>query len=298
MKKFIVLSVFLCTGVLFAEVNSFLILDLKTESILGSISKGKFYKSKDTYGKLKQSMPEFVKVNSFGTKRTYLKLADSILNDTFDVYDDTHIKEKEIQLKTLEKTDFYCPNYFQMTTSSKVNSGVAISNSINWNLTPREIKPLAKNSKVYNAVVKDILISKGFKNPKISIKQIYSTDLDNDKQNEIIIVGEHYKNIMKEGGARRSSSNPGDYSFVIVRNVYKGKVNNIFLGESFNVSSIDSAESRVVPNTYELTAILDLNGDGTMELIVYSYYYEGGFTSVYQFRKGGVISVLGAGCGS
>ena len=298
MKKFIVVPVFLFINFLTAEDMPFLILDLKTESVLGSTKAGKLYTPKDTYVKIKQSMPEYEYTNKFGTKETYLKLNKSILNDTFNVYDDTQIKEKEMQLKTLENTDFYCQNYFQITTSSKVNSGVAISNKINWDLTPREIKPLAKNSKIYNEVVKNILISKGFKDPKVSIKQIYSADLDNDKQNEIIIVGEHYKKNIEEGSARRASSHPGDYSFIMVRNVYKGKVNNILLEGSFNVSSIDSAESRVVPDTYELTAILDLNGDGTMEIIVYSYYYEGSFTSVYQFSKGGVTSVLGAGCGS
>jgi len=276
MKNLIVIPVFLLMSFLAAEDTPFLILDLNTESVLGSTKVGKFYTSKNTYVKLKQSIP----------------------NDTFDVYDGTQIKEKEIELKTLENTDDYCTGYFKVTTSSTINSGVAVSNKINWDLTPRVIKPLAKNSKIYNEVVKNILISKGFRDPKVSIKQIYSADLDNDKQNEVIIVGEHYKDIMKEGGARRSFSHPGDYSFIIVRNVYKGKVNNIFLGESFNVSSIDSAESRVVPNTYELTSILDLNGDGTMEIIVYGFYYEGSFTSVYQFANGGVKSVLVTGCGS
>ena len=276
MKNLIVIPVFLLMNFLLAEDIPFLILDLNTESVLGSTKAGKFHTSKNTYVKLKQSIP----------------------NDTFVVYDETQIKEKEIQLKTLKNTDDYCRDYFKVTTSSKLNSGVAVSTKINWDLTPRAIKPLAKNSKIYNEVVKNILISKGFKDPKVSIKQIYSADLDNDKQNEIVIVGEHYKKIIEEDGARRSSSHPGDYSFIVVRNVYQGKVNNILLGGSFNVSSIDSAESRVIPDTYELTSILDLNGDGIMEIIVYSYYYEGSFTSVYQFFNLKAKCVLGSGCGS
>lgn len=67
---------------------------------------------------------------------------------------------------------------------------------------------------------------------------------------------------------------------------------------SFNVSSIDSVESRVIPNTYDLTSILDLNGDGSMEIVVYSYYYEGSFTTVYELKDGKAKTVLDAGCGS
>ena len=42
----------------------------------------------------------------------------------------------------------------------------------------------------------------------------------------------------------------------------------------------------------------DLNGDGRMEIVVYSYYYEGSFTTAYTLKDGKVKAVLDAGCGS
>jgi len=276
MKKLIIVQLFIVISLLSAQEAILPILDLKRKNLLGSTQSGKFYSPKETYTKLKKSMPK----------------------DTFVVYRNNESKEKKIQLKTLKIADDYCIDSFRITTSKQVNAGVAISNRINWNPIPRKIKPLAKNSKVYNEVVKNLLISKGFKYPKVSIKQIYSADLDNDEQNEIVIVGEYYQKVLVEGEGHRSYSVPGDYSFIMVRHIYKGAVKDILLDGSFNVSSIDSAESRVVPNTYELTSILDLNGDGTMEIVVYSYYYEGSFTIAYELKDGKVKTVLDAGCGS
>ena len=276
MKKLIIVQLFVVIGLLSAQEAILPILDLKTKNLLGSTQSGKFYSPKETYIKLKKSM----------------------LKDIFSVYENNEIKEKKIQLKTLKNADDYCTDSFRITTSKQVNTGVAISNRINWSPIPRKIKPLAKNNKVYNEVVKNILISKGFKSPKVSIKQIYSADLNNDKQNEIVIVGEYYQKALVEGEGRRSYSVPGDYSFIMLRTIYKGTVKNILLEGSFNISSIDSVESRVVPNTYELTSILDLNGDGSMEIVIYSYYYEGSFTTAYTLKDGKVKAVLDAGCGS
>ena len=35
-------------------------------------------------------------------------------------------------------------------------------------------------------------------------------------------------------------------------------------------------DESVAPNVYQVTAVLDLNGDGKLEVIVHSFYYEGG----------------------
>jgi hypothetical protein len=34
-------------------------------------------------------------------------------------------------------------------------------------------------------------------------------------------------------------------------------------------------DESVAPNVYQVTAVLDLNGDGKLEVIVHSFYYEG-----------------------
>jgi FG-GAP repeat len=51
------------------------------------------------------------------------------------------------------------------------------------------------------------------------------------------------------------------------------------------------------PNVYRVAAILDLNGDGKMELVVTSNYYEGGTTTVYRCMPTKIEAVLSAACG-
>ncbi len=298
MKKFIAIPVFAVISLLSAQEVTTPILSLGTESLLGSIQGGKFYSPKETYIKFKQSIPEFVKENTFGHKETYLKLGKSLLQDIFSVYNGLDSKEKDVQLKSLRNADDYCTDDFRMTTNSKRTKGIALSNSIKWNLMPREVKLLAKNSKIYNKVVKDVLLSKGMKNPKVAIREIFRIDLDNDGQEEVVIVATHSQSYELGGVpfSKRRYARFGDYSFIMVRNRYKGKVNTILLGGSFQNKNYEDP-SFYYPFWYELTSILDLNGDGKMEIVVYSFHYEGSFMTVYELKDGKMKVALSAGCG-
>jgi len=114
MKKLIIVQLFIVISLLSAQEAILPILDLKTENLLGSTQSGKFYSPKETYIKLKKSVPK----------------------DTFSVYENNEIKEKKIQLKSLKNADDYCTDSFRITSSKQVNTGVAISNRINdWERT-------------------------------------------------------------------------------------------------------------------------------------------------------------------
>ena len=55
---------------------------------------------------------------------------------------------------------------------------------------------------------------------------------------------------------------------------------------SFGVASAGEVyqkpDESVAPNAYQVTAVLDLNADGKLEVIVHSFYYEGGQTTIYR----------------
>jgi len=51
------------------------------------------------------------------------------------------------------------------------------------------------------------------------------------------------------------------------------------------------------PNVYPVTAVLDLNGDGKLEVIVHSFYYEGGQTTIYRCELDKIEAVLSVECG-
>jgi len=52
------------------------------------------------------------------------------------------------------------------------------------------------------------------------------------------------------------------------------------------------------PNSYEVIAVLDLDGDGKMEVVVRSLYYEGGATSVYRCTPTKVEELVTVACGA
>jgi hypothetical protein len=49
---------------------------------------------------------------------------------------------------------------------------------------------------------------------------------------------------------------------------------------------------------YDLAAVLDLDGDGTLEVVVSWLYYEGSGLEAYEIGSEGVTRVLNGGCGA
>jgi hypothetical protein len=56
-------------------------------------------------------------------------------------------------------------------------------------------------------------------------------------------------------------------------------------------------EEFTAPEVFDVIDLLDLNGDGLMEMIVSSEYYEGAAASVFELSGNGVEEVLITGCG-
>lgn len=86
----------------------------------------------------------------------------------------------------------------------------------------------------------------------------------------------------------------GSYSIVILRRVVGSKVQTqLVAGEVYAKADAPNA-----PNLYNIAAVLDLNGDGKLEVIVHSLYYEGGETTIYRCEPGMIEAVLSVACGA
>lgn len=73
-----------------------------------------------------------------------------------------------------------------------------------------------------------------------------------------------------------------------------GKLRTECIAGDFYPKATDSR----TPYRHNVAGLLDLNGDGRLEIILLSSYYEGGATSVWQFGQGKVERRIETGCGA
>jgi len=161
-----------------------------------------------------------------------------------------------------------------------------------WNGIPRKIETLSGQSAVYKKIVSDILKEKGLGNVPVQIKQIYRTDLDGDGTDEVLISATNldFENV-------EPSQKAGTYSVVFLRRVVAGAVKTeVLTGEFYTTNSTD--EAMEISYVSKIAAVVDANGDGKMEVVVESKYYEGFGFSVQELKNDGLHEVLNNGLGA
>ncbi len=88
-----------------------------------------------------------------------------------------------------------------------------------------------------------------------------------------------------------SAGKSGDYSIVLLRAVRNGKAVNIPL-------SFDHPKPGEMQYITKLLAIADLEGNGKMEIVISSDYYEGISVAVYRLANGDAKLVVDNGVGA
>lgn len=166
-----------------------------------------------------------------------------------------------------------------------------------WDPLPHIPKKIDLSNKANQKIVADFLKTKGILKTKIKITQAFQIDLEGDGKDEIIITGNYFKKA-KEGEeiAADGQQSAGDYSFILLRKIIKGKPQNILTEGDFYTSRLLQSGEYPMPSVREITAIADLNGDGKMEFVLREIYYEGNRTAVFEMKNGNFIKVLEAEC--
>jgi len=138
------------------------------------------------------------------------------------------------------------------------------------------------------------LKTKGIGQPQVKIDNIIRVDLDGDGEEEVLISATNYLNDKRV--PMRSPA--GSYSMVILRRVFAGKVETQLVeGEFHPKAYVRKEDSFDAPNAYKVIAVLDLDGDGKMEIVVGSRYYEGEATTIYRCDAKKCEQLLSVGCG-
>lgn len=156
-----------------------------------------------------------------------------------------------------------------------------------WDALPRSPQWLSTDTAVYQQAVADLLRQQGLTEPDVQLSHVLRVDLEGDGVDEVLV------------GASRLVENTslppvaaGDYSLVMLRKVVGNSVTTIPL----RLDVYPEAQDLAYPYRYEVTAVLDLNGDGILEIIIHGLRYEGDWAGIFQVTQTGAEPILIANC--
>ena len=162
-----------------------------------------------------------------------------------------------------------------------------------WNAMPRRLKIANPEAQVYREAAAEILKSKGIANPNVNLTQVLNVDLDGDGVEEVLVSATNYARFTPEGGLT-PDARAGDYSLVFLRKVIQGKVvTKIITGEYY-----PKAKKFTGPAEHRIIGVLDLNGDGSLEIVLSGRYYEGDWVEAYRVDGAKIIKLFSMGCGA
>ena len=148
---------------------------------------------------------------------------------------------------------------------------------------PRTVEVLDTDSATYQQAAAEVAAGLGATTPA-TLAQVLRGDLDGDGTDEVVATAEHVTD------PDDLTPTPGDWSAVFLRRVAGNGV-----GTSVVASSLAGSDG--VVDRLRVSALADLNGDGTMELAVSTESVRGVAMTVYAAEAGEPpAEVLSAGC--
>ena len=188
-----------------------------------------------------------------------------------------------------------CEETLAVSLSPKPENGV-IAIAAPWNALPRKPQVTDPTQKTYVDAVREFLRTKGIEQPKVKIESILRVDLDGDGEEEVLISATNY---FSKDDRVPMRSPAGSYSMVLLRRVAAGKVQTQLVeGEFHPKAYVRKEDSFDAPNAYKVIATLDLDGDGKLEVVVGSNYYEGEEITIYRCDPKKVEVLLSVACGA
>ncbi|MDP2046987.1 MAG: hypothetical protein Q8L00_12345 [Deltaproteobacteria bacterium] len=162
-----------------------------------------------------------------------------------------------------------------------------------WNAMPRRPTIANLEAQIYKDAAAEILKSKGIANPNVHLTQVIRVDLDGDGEDELLVSATNYAK-PESGAGLTPDARAGDYSLVFLRQVVQGKVvTRIITAEYY-----PKAKKFTGPAEHRIIGVLDLNGDGRLEVVLSGRYYEGDWVEAYRIEGAKITKLFNMGCGA
>ncbi len=180
--------------------------------------------------------------------------------------------------------EFGCPEYyFSWNPEPPARSLVGIGGG--WNPLPR--LPEYPDAAEYAPVVADWLAGQGVSAAAadlVPFTKVARVDLDGDGGTEAVISSSRLSDEQFRSVAA------GEFTVVLL--YQEDAARTILLGGA----AYPEAQTWIFPSTYSLLSILDLNGDGRLEVLMHIRLFEGEGTQVFAYDGSAVEPVLYSKC--
>jgi hypothetical protein len=185
-----------------------------------------------------------------------------------------------------EQREAICPQAYVVNLEpDTTDDAVAVGGG--WPLQPRTLRSLPETDPALYEAAATFLQRKGISQPDVRISYATQVDLEGDGSDELVVAA------TRVSVQDPTDAGAGDYSFVAVQKDVNGTPTMVELSGNY----FPQAGDFVAPYTYGVLGVLDLNGDGVLELVVTGSYYEGAFTTAFQVEGDKARALLTTGCG-
>lgn len=164
--------------------------------------------------------------------------------------------------------------YVELKDKNNEKASYDLAIKTDWDIFPRNYKAQSTDQENYITLAKDLLGRGGVENPDTTLKQVIRVDLEGDGTEEVLIAANNTQDDQFEEVQK------GDNALIVFRKVVNGEVIDQVVDQDIRL------EVEEYPSIYrilfQVDAIADLDGDGVMEVIIRSWYYEGEGWGVYK----------------
>jgi hypothetical protein len=195
------------------------------------------------------------------------------------------LSQEQTSIQTFGSIGIPCESTVLVNPEQPAALGLAVGAGLDPR--PRPIQAGSETDAI-RAAIAGLLRDQGLPGDLITITNIIEADVDNDGTSEAIVAATNLD--MNEGGFPQPQAAAGNYSLIAL--VRAGEP--ALLIDGFFYPTFDETRIGI---KLELIDLLDLNGDGTLDIFASSQYYEGSSSYVYDLSGSRPEIVIGSGCG-